>query len=243
MGWQRVRHNWATLTGVGCHPFLQGICPTQGLNSGLPHCGQILYCLSHQKSPRILKWVAYPFSRVSSQPRNWTGVSCIANGFLTSWATREALWGRKRVEHNLGTKQQQQIDLWLLLSSCSVVSDSLWPHGLQHARLPCPSPTPRACSNSCPFSQWCHPAISSSFIPFSFCLQSFPASGSFLMSRLFAPGGQSIGTSASVLSINVLGLISFRINWLDLLAVQGTLKSLLQHHNSKASIFGAQLSL
>ena len=68
----------------------------------------------------------------------------------------------------------------LLLFSCSVVSDSLRPHGLQHARLPCPSPSPGACSNSCPLSQWCHPTISSSVIPFSSCLQSFPASGSFL---------------------------------------------------------------
>ena len=81
--------------------------------------------------------------------------------------------------------------------SCPVVSDSLWPHGLQHARPPCPSPTPKAYSNSRPLSQWCHPAISSSVIPFSSCLQSFPASGSFQMSQFFASGGQSIGVSAS----------------------------------------------
>ena len=88
--------------------------------------------------------------------------------------------------------------------SCSVTSNSLQPHGLQHARLPCPSPTPRACSNSCPWSQWCHPTISSSVIPFS-CLQSFPASGSFLVSQLFTSGGQSIGASAStsVLPVNI----------------------------------------
>ena len=81
--------------------------------------------------------------------------------------------------------------------SWSVMSNSLWPHGLQHARLPCPSSTPRACSNSCPSSQWCHPTISSSIIPFSFCLQSFPASGPFAMSWFFTSGGQSIGDSAS----------------------------------------------
>ena len=81
--------------------------------------------------------------------------------------------------------------------SLSVVSDSLRPHGLQHARPPCPSPTPGVCSNSCPLSQWCHPIISSSVIPFSSCPQSFPASGSFQMSHLFAWGGQSIGASAS----------------------------------------------
>ena len=89
--------------------------------------------------------------------------------------------------------------------SCSVMSDSLWPHGLQYARLPCPSPTPRAYSNSCPLSQWCHPTISSSFIPFSFHLQSFPVSGSFPKSQFFAPCGQSIGisASASVLPMNI----------------------------------------
>ena len=81
--------------------------------------------------------------------------------------------------------------------SCSVVSDSLRPHGLQHAMHPCPSPTPGAYSNLCPLSQWCHPTISSSVGPFSSCLQSFPASGSFLMSQLFTSGGQSIGVSAS----------------------------------------------
>ena len=81
--------------------------------------------------------------------------------------------------------------------SHSVVSDYLRPHGLQHAKLSCPSPTARACSNSCPSSQWCHPTISSYVIPFSSCLQSFPASGSFPMSQCFTSGGQSIGVSAS----------------------------------------------
>ena len=81
--------------------------------------------------------------------------------------------------------------------SCSVMSDSLWPHGLQHGRLPCPSPTHRAYSNSGPLSQWCHPTISSSFVPFSFHLQSFPVSGSFPMSQFFAPCGQRIGISVS----------------------------------------------
>ena len=81
--------------------------------------------------------------------------------------------------------------------SRSVVSDSLWPHEPQHARPPCPSPTPGVYPNSCPLNQWCHPAILSSVIPFSSCPQSFPASGSFQMSQLFASGGQSIGVSAS----------------------------------------------
>ena len=84
-----------------------------------------------------------------------------------------------------------------MLFSHSVLSDSLWPHGLQHTRLPCPSLSPGACSNSCPLSWWCHPTISSSVVPFSSCLQFFPASVSFLMSWLFTLGGQSIGVSAS----------------------------------------------
>ena len=137
---------------------------------------------------------------------------------------------------------QSRTRLKRLSSSHSVVSDSVWPHGLQQARLPCPSPSPRACSYSCPLSQWCHPTISSSGVPFSSCLQSFPASGSFPMSLLFTSGGQCIGASASasVLLIEYSGLISFRIDWFDLLAVQGTLKSLLQHNGLKASIFGTQ---
>jgi len=87
--------------------------------------------------------------------------------------------------------------------SCSVVSNSLWPHGLQHAMLPSPSPTPGACSNSCLLGWWCHPTISSSVFPFSSCLQSFPASGSFPMHQLFASGGQNTGASASVVPMNI----------------------------------------
>ena len=95
----------------------------------------------------------------------------------------------------------------LLLFSRSVMSDSFWLHRLQHTRPPCPSPSPGVCSNSCPLSQWCHPTISFSVIPFSSCLQSFPASGSFSGSLLFLSGGQSIGVSASasVLPMNIQG--------------------------------------
>ena len=122
--------------------------------------------------------------------------------------------------------------------SRSVVSDSLRPHEPQHTRLPCPSPTPGVHSNPCPLSRWCHPTISLAVVSFSFCPQSVPASGSFQMSKLFASGGRSIGSfSFSISPSNEQpGLISFRMDWLDLLAVQGTLKSLLQHHRSKASI-------
>ena len=122
--------------------------------------------------------------------------------------------------------------------SCSVVSNSLRPHELQHARPPCPPPTPGTYSNSCPSSWWWYPAISSSVVPFSSCPQSLPATGSFPMSQFFTWGGPSTGVSASasVLPMNTqdwspsgwTGWISF--------AVQGTLKSLLQHHSSKASI-------
>ena len=116
-----------------------------------------------------------------------------------------------------------------------VVSDSLWPHGLQHTSPPCPSPTPGVYPNASPLSQWCHPTISSSVVPFS-CSQSFLASGSFQRSQLFRwPKYWSFNLNISPSSEHP-GLISFRMDWLDLLAFQGTLKSLLQHHSSKAPI-------
>ena len=121
---------------------------------------------------------------------------------------------------------------------CWVVSNSLWPHRQQCARLLCPSPTPRVYSNSCSLSRWCHSTISSSVVPFSSCLHSFPASGSFPMSQLLRIiWPKYLGFSSSICPSNEYsGLISFRMDWLDLLAVQGTLKSLLQHHSSKSSI-------
>ena len=129
--------------------------------------------------------------------------------------------------------------------SRSVVSDSLWPHGTQHARPPCPSSTPGVYSNSCPSSRWCHPTISSSVKPFSSHLQSFPASGSFPMSQFFASGGQSIGScSLSIIPYNEYsGLISFRINWLDLLAVQGASVVFSYTPVQKHRFFSTQLSL
>ena len=125
--------------------------------------------------------------------------------------------------------------------SHSVVSDCFRPHGRQHTRPPCPSPTPGACSNSCPLSWWCHPTISSSILPFSSCLQSFTASGSFLMSQLFTSGDQNIGVSASasVLPMNIqewfpLGLVG----WVSLQS-----KGLSRVFNTtvqKHQFFGAQ---
>ena len=115
---------------------------------------------------------------------------------------------------------------------------TLRPHGLQHARLPSPSPSPRACSNSCALSWWCHPTISPSVISFSSCPQSFPLSGSFsneLALHIRWPKYLSFSFNISP-SNEYSGLISFRIDWFDLLAVQGTLKSLLQDHSLKASV-------
>ena len=124
----------------------------------------------------------------------------------------------------------------LLLLSCSVLSSSLRPHGLQYTRLACPSPSPGAFSNSCPLSQWCHPTSSSSVIPFSFCLQSFQAPGSFLMSQFIVSGGQSIGTSVSVLPKSVQGWFLLGLTALISLQSKGGLKSLLQHYSLKASV-------
>ena len=126
------------------------------------------------------------------------------------------------------------------LVCCYSVTQScptLRPRGLQHTRLPWPSLSPGVCSNSCPLSQQCHPTISSSVVPF-FCPQSFPASWSFPMSRPFASGGQKyLSFSFSISPSNECsGLISFRMDWTDLLAVQGTLKSLFQHLSLRASV-------
>ena len=111
------------------------------------------------------------------------------------------------------------ISVQLVLFSRSLMSDSLWPHGLKHARPPCPSPTPKACSNSCPSSQWCYTTISSSVVPFSSCLQSFPAPGSFPRSQFFASGGLGIGVSASasVLPMNIQNWFPFGLTgWIFL---------------------------
>ena len=135
--------------------------------------------------------------------------------------------------------------IYQLLFSHSVVFHSLQPHGLQHARLPYPSPSPGACANSCPLSQWCHPAISSSVIPFSSCLQYFPPSGSFLMSWLFASGGQSVraSASASVLPMNIQD--SFPLGWSGLISMQSKGFSRVFSNTTvqKRQFFGAQPSL
>ena len=127
--------------------------------------------------------------------------------------------------------------------SSSVMSNSSWSHGLQHTRLPCPSPTPGDCSNTCPSSQWCHPIISSSVIPFSSCLQSFPASESFPMSQFFASGDQRIGASASasVLPMNIQGW--FPLRWTGLiLQTKGLSRVFSNTTVQKHQFFGTQLS-
>ena len=132
-----------------------------------------------------------------------------------------------------------------LLFSPSDVSKSLWPHRLQHARLRCPSPSPRACSISCPSSQWCHPTFSSSVIPFSSCLQSSPASGSFPMSQFFTSDGQSIGASASasVLPMNIQGWWPLGLTGLIFLHSKGLSRVFSNTTIQKHQYFGAYLSL
>ena len=128
--------------------------------------------------------------------------------------------------------------------SCLVVSDSLWSRGLQHVRLPCPSPTPGACSNSCPLSRWCCPTYSSSVIPFS-CLQSFPAWGSFQMSQFFTSGGQTIGVSASasILPVNIQDW--FPLGWTGWISLQSKGLSRVFSNTivQKHQFFGTQISL
>ena len=127
--------------------------------------------------------------------------------------------------------------------SCLVMSDSLQPHGLQHARLPCPSPTPRAYSNSCSSSQWCHPTILSSVVSFSSCLQSFPASGSFPVSQFFTSGGQRIGASASA-SVPPMNIQDwFPLEWTGGISLQSKGLSRVFSNTTvqKHPFFGAQL--
>ena len=166
-----------------------------------------------------------PFSRGSSQPRDWTHISSVS------------CTDRKILYH------------WDALSSVqfsrSVVSNSLQPHWLQHARLSCPSPTPGAYSNSCPLSWWWHPTISSSVIPFSSHLQSFPQSGSFPMNQFFTLGGQSIRVpaSASVLPIRNKDWFPLRwTGWISLLS-KGLSRAFSNTSVQKHQFFGAQLSL
>ena len=125
------------------------------------------------------------------------------------------------------------------------MSDFLHPHRLQNTKLPCPSPTPRACSDSCPLSQWCHPTISFSVVPFPSCLQSFPASGSFPINQFFTSGGQSIGASASasVLSMNIQGPFPLGLTGLISLQSKGLSRVFSNTTVQKHQFFSTQLFL
>ena len=176
---------------------------------------------------RILEWVTFPFSRGFSQPKDRTQVSDIAGRFFTRWATREP--------HNWYSVQ----------FSHSVVSDSLWPHEPQNSRPPCPSSTPRVYQNSCSLIWWCHLTISTSVVHFSSLLQSFPTSGSFQMSRLFASGGQSIGVSASTSLLPMNTQDWFPLRWTGWISLQSKgLPSVFSDTTvQKHQFFSAQLSL
>ena len=152
--------------------------------------------------------------------------------FFTNWAITEIL--------KIHTFSSASVQF-----SHSVVSDSLRPHALQHTRLPCPSPTPGGCSNSCASNQWCHPTISSSVIPFSSCLQSFPASGSFPMNQFFTSGGQSIGVSVSVPVIPMNIQDWFPLGWTSWISFQSKGLSRVFSNTTvqKHQFFSAQLSL
>ena len=152
-------------------------------------------------------------------------------------ATHWVIWITRKPSHRLYPKHH--VLKWLIhLFSCSVASHFLWPHGLHHARPPCPSPSPGVCSNSCPSSRQCHPTILSSVVPFSSWLLSFPESGSFPISWLLASGGQSIGASASesILPMNIQSWFPLGLTGLISLQFKGFSKSLIQRHQ----FFGAQ---
>ena len=191
----RLRCSWDSPgknTGVGCQALLQGVFPTQGLNS----------CVLH--------W-----------PADTLPLSC------------------------LGRTMEVFLYCRFLLFSRSVVSDSLWPHGLQHPRPPCPSPTPGVHPNPRLSSRWCHPAISSSVVPFSSCPQFLPGSGSFPMSQLFASDGQCIRalTSTSVLPMNIQGW--FPLGWTGRISLQSKGLSTLFSNTTarKHQFFGIEPSL
>ena len=183
---------------------------------------------------RVLEWVAISFSRVSSWPRDRTHIWCIGKQIFTTEPPGKTTYIYMSILFN----PQDILDIGSVQFSHSVMSDSLRPHGLQHARHPCPLPTLGVFPNSCPLSRWCHPTISSSVVPFFSRLWSFPASGSFQMSQLFASGGQNVGVSvsASVLPMNIQ-------DWLDLLSSKRLSRVFSNTTVPKHQFFGTKLSL
>ena len=183
-----------------------------------------------------------PQTYIFSQIKNQQSQKFPDSGSIPGQGTEipQAIWRSQKKSSLLTCKLINSVQF-----SHSVVSDSWRPHGLQHARLPCPSPTPRAYSNSCPLSRWCHPTISSSIGPFSSHLQSFPASRSFLRCQFFASGGQSIGisASASVLPMNIQHW--FPVGWISWISLQSKRLSRVFSNTTvqKHHFFSTQLSL
>ena len=182
------------------------------------------------RRPRFNPWIGkIPWRR------EWLPTPVFLSGEFHGQRNLVGSIGSQRVRHDWATNTLAHIQFSAVAQSCLILC-APWTSAHQ---LPCPSPTPRVHPNACPFCQWYHSITSSSVVPFSSHPQSFPASGSFPMSQFFASGGQGIDWSFSFnisLSNEHPELISFRMDWLDLCAVQGTLKSLLQQHSSKASI-------
>ena len=207
---------------------------------------------------KTIDWVAYKQQKVISHSSGGWNLRSVASMVRFSWEpSLEFQTVDLRCSHY--RQKRAQALLWLIKAlipltralpwfssvqfSHSVMSDSLWLHGLQHNRPPCPSPIPRVYSNSCALSQWCHPTISSSVVPFTFHLQAFPVSGSFPMSQFFASGGQSMGASPSVLPRNIQD--RFPLRWTGWISLQskGLPRVFSNTTVQKHQFFGAQLSL
>ena len=160
------------------------------------------------------------------------------------WFIFKSFW-TQRAYHNSIKSSFISLIFPIVVICCSGMSDSLWPHELRHAGLPCPSPTPGACSNSCPSSQWCHPTISSSVVLFSSCPQSCPASGSLPRSQFFASGGQSIGVSALASTLPMTIQDWFPLGFTGWISLKSKELSRVFSNTTvqKHQFFGAQLSL
>ena len=217
---------WTT-TSTSTSPFTLALWLHRSLNavSPVPKASHPISFLLLGQKPQAFLWAGHqgrgltlhngPFAKEAPEMFHTTG-SCGSRYFVWIQCTKQNCWWHSP---NLGEIWWHSPNLKLLFSH-SVVSSSLWLHGLQHTRLPCPSPSPGACSNSCQLSRWYHPTISPSVALFSFCLQSFPASGSFPMSQLFTSGGQTTGVSAlaSVHPMSVQGWFHLRLTGLILLS-------------------------
>ena len=230
---------------------------TLNLWKALPLSYLVRCCGCFQKKKRILEWVVISFFSLkyedplspSLNKENQCNHTCTAQSLwrlskITYASNKDSAWNMK-----CKTVWFSLLFLSVSLSwvqfSCSVISDSLWPHELQHDRLPCTSPTYGAYSNSCPSNQWCHPTISSSVIPFSSSLQSFLESGSFQMSQFFASGGQSIGVSASASSLPMNIQDWFPLGWTGWISLQAKRLSRVFSNTTvqKHQFFSAYLSL